>query len=119
MKRMAKFMTSAMKMPVDELWIHHVPTGTVVAGENLAWIYTKEALHGQPFMLRSMLKPDRLWIWTMARRVGDAGAVADSWRRILAWPARTVMTYHDPVTVAVTRDARTALESAVREAKQL
>jgi hypothetical protein len=119
MKRMAKFMTSAMKMPVDELWIHHVPTGTVVAGENLAWIYTKEALSGQPFMLRSMLKPDRLWIWTMARKVGDAGAVAESWRRILAWPARTVMTYHDPATVAVTRDARAALEAAVREAKQL
>src|SRR5205814_10350021 len=98
MRRMAKFMTSAKKMSVDELWLHHVPTGTVLAGENLAWYYPAAALRGQPFMLRSMLKPDRLWIWTMARKVGDAGAVAESWRRILAWPARTVMTYHDPAT---------------------
>jgi hypothetical protein len=117
--RMVKFMTSPMKMPVDELWLHHAATGTVIAGENLAWIYTKEALSEQPFMLRSMLKPDRLWIWTMARKVGDAGAVAESWRRILSWPARTVMTYHDCPTVAVTTDARGALEAAVRESKQL
>jgi hypothetical protein len=119
MGRMAKFMTAPMKMPVDELWIHHVASGTVVAGENLAWIYTAEALRGQPFMLRSMLKPDRLWIWTMARKVGDARAVAESWRRILAWPARTVMTYHDAATVAVTVNAKASLEAAVREAKQL
>jgi hypothetical protein len=119
MKRMAKFMTSSMAMPVDELWLHHVPTGTVIAGENLAWIYPAAALRRQPFMLRSMLKPDRLFIWTMARKVGDAAAVADSWRRILAWPARTVMTYHDPATVAVTADAHAALEAAVRAAKQI
>jgi hypothetical protein len=119
MKRMAKFMTASMKMPVDELWVHHAATGTVIAGENLAWIYPAAALRGQPFMLRSMLKPDRLWIWTMARKVGDAAAVAESWRRILAWPARTVMTYHDPATVAVTTEARARLEAAVRAAKQI
>jgi hypothetical protein len=55
----------------------------------------------------------------MARKVGDARAVAESWRRILAWPARTVMTYHDHATVAFTTNARAALEAAVREAKQL
>jgi hypothetical protein len=117
--RMVKLMTGGMKMPVDELWLHHVPTGTVIAGENLAWIYPAAALREQSFMLRSMLKPDRLFIWTVARKVGDPGAVAESWRRILSWPARTVMTYHDPATVAVTHEARAALEAAVREAKQI
>jgi hypothetical protein len=29
------------------------------------------------------------------------------------------MTYHDPATVAVTADARAALEAAVRASKQL
>ena len=118
-KRMAKFMTSAKNMPVDELWLHHVPSGTVIAGENLAWYYTAETLRGQPFMLRSMVKADRLFIWDMARKVADPASVKESWRRILAWPARTLMTYHDPITVACVGDPRTALEAAVREAKQL
>jgi hypothetical protein len=119
LRRMAKFMTSPMKSAVDELWLHHVPSGTVIAGENLAWYYTAATLKGQPFMLRTMVKADRLFIWDMARKVGDAAAVAESWRRILAWPARTVMTYHDPVTVAFTGDCRGALEAAVRAAKQI
>jgi hypothetical protein len=119
MTRMAKFMTSKMNDPVDELWLHHPPSGLVIAGENLAWQYPKEKLRGQPFMLRSMIKPDRLWIWPMARKVDDAAAVANSWRQILSWPGRTLMTYHDPATVAFVGDARTALESAVRAAKQI
>jgi hypothetical protein len=118
-RRMAKFMTTAKTDPVDELWLHHVPSGTVIAGENLAWYYRQENLRGQPFMLRSMVKPDRLWLWPMPRKVGEASEVAASWRRILAWPARTVMTYHDPATVAFVGDGRAALEAAAREAKQL
>jgi hypothetical protein len=118
-KGMAKFMTSSMKTPVDELWLHHLPSGTVIGGENLAWYYTAETLRGQPFMLRSMVKADRLFIWDVARKVGDAAAVKDSWRRILEWPARTLMTYHDPATVAFTGDCQRALEAAVRAAKQI
>ena len=117
--RMVKFMTGRQDMPVDELWLHHVPTGTVIAGENLAWYYTAETLKGQPFMLRSMVKADRLFIWDMARKVGDAAAVKESWQRILAWPARTLMTYHDPATVAFTGDYQGALTEAVRAAKQI
>jgi hypothetical protein len=117
--RMAKFMTASMKTPVDELWLHHVPTGTVVAGENLAWYYPAEKLRGQPFMIRSMVKPDRLFVWTMPRKVSDAAVVADCWRRVLAWPARTVMTYHDPAGTAFVGDGRRALETAVRAAKQI
>ena len=30
---MAKFMTAPMKSPVDELWLHHVPSGTVIERE--------------------------------------------------------------------------------------
>jgi hypothetical protein len=117
--KMARFMTTPKKDPVDEVWLHHVASGTVIAGENLAWLYRAADLRGQPFMLRSMVKADRLWVWTMARRVGDAAAVAASWRRILEWPARTVMTYHDPVTHAFTGDGRAALEAAARDARQL
>ncbi|HXU83153.1 MAG TPA: hypothetical protein VN914_17280 [Polyangia bacterium] len=119
MKRMAKLMTLPKKMPAEELWLHHVPTGTVIGGENLAWMYPAAALRGQPFMLRSMLKPDRLWIWTFAITTGDAATVADSWRRILAWPARTVMSYHDATGFAFTTDARAALEAAARAVKQI
>src|SRR5439155_15231972 len=61
-KKMARFMTSPKKDPVDELWLHHPASGTVIAGENLAWYYPAAQLRGQPFMLRSMVKPDRVWL---------------------------------------------------------
>jgi hypothetical protein len=66
-----------------------------------------------------MVKPDKVWIWTVARRVADAEAVASSWRQILAWPCRTLMTYHDPATHAFVGDGRAALESAVRAVRQI
>jgi hypothetical protein len=118
-KKMAKLMTTPKRDPVDELWLHHAASGAVVAGENLAWYYTAENLRGKPFMLRSMVKPDRVWLWTMPRKVADAEAVAACWARILAWPCRTLMTYHDPATVAFTGDGRAALEAAAREARQI
>jgi hypothetical protein len=118
-KRMARFMTTAKTDPVDELWLHHVPSGTVLAGENMAWYYRAEDLRAQPFMLRSMVKPDRVWLWPMPRKVGAADQVRDSWRRILAWPAHTLMTFHDPATVAYVGDVRAALEAAARTARQL
>lgn len=118
-KRMAKFMTTAKNDPVDELWLHHTATGTVFAGENMAWYYDARSLRGQPFMIRSMVKPDRVWLWPMPRKVGEAELVADSWRRILTWPARTLMTYHDPSGVAYVGDVRAALEAAARTARQI
>ena len=80
--------------PVDELWLHHVPSRTVIAGENLAWYYPPGRLRGQPFMLRVMIKPDQVCIWTSPARWatrGGRGVLAP----LLAWPARTLMTYHD------------------------
>ena len=56
----------------------------VLAGENMAWQYPARICADSRFMLRSMLKPDRVWICTMARKVGDADAVAVRGAR--SWP---------------------------------
>jgi hypothetical protein len=110
---------TSVKDPVDELWLFHVPSGTVIGGENLGWFYPAEELRGQPMMLRGMIKPDKLWIQKMARKTGNAEQVAACWRRILAWPARAAMTYHDPIATAFMGDAQAALTEAVRAAGQL
>jgi hypothetical protein len=119
MKTMMSMMTSAPKDPVDELWLHHAPTGTVVAGENLAWYFPAAEHRKLPFMGRKMLKPDKVWLMDMARRVGDPAIVAACWKKILAWPIKTLMTYHDPVTHAITDSPHAALEKAARDAKQI
>jgi hypothetical protein len=119
MSRMFKFMTTKPTDPVDELWLHHPASGTVIAGENLAWHYPAADHKRAPFMLRQMIKPDRAFIWTVARRVGDATAVASCWQKVLAWPCQTLMTYHDVPTTAVTGDAGAALAAAVKESGQL
>ena len=119
MMKMMVTMMRGPKDPVDELWLHHAPTGTVIAGENLAWYYPGAEYRKLPFMGRNMLKPDKVWLMEMARKVKDRAAVAACWKKILAWPMRTVMTYHDPPTCAVTTEPRAALEQAVRSAKQI
>jgi hypothetical protein len=105
--------------PSDELWLFHRATGTVLAGENLAWMYPKADLARAPFMARQMLKPDRVWIWDMARKVADKQVVDSCWRRILAWPARTLMTYHDVPGHAFHGDGQAMLTEAVRASGQL
>ena len=120
MKSMVHVMRS--RAPADELWLHHAASGTVIAGENLAWFYPLAAYREQPFMARKMVKPDKLWIWTMPRRVANADTVAACWRRILAWPAHTVMSFHDVVGTAGTTgsiDGQAALKAAVEESGQL
>lgn len=119
MIKMMAMMMGGPKDPVDELWLHHVPTGTVIAGENLAWYYPKDEYAKLPFMGKKMLKPDKVWLMQMARRAKDPEIVAACWKKILAWPAKALMTYHDPATRAITTDPRASLEAAVREAKQL
>ncbi|HVR63957.1 MAG TPA: hypothetical protein VMU50_18785, partial [Polyangia bacterium] len=39
MMKMMMTMMRGPSDPVDELWLYHVATGTVIAGENLAWYY--------------------------------------------------------------------------------
>ena len=71
-------------------------------------------------MAKQMLKPDKLWVWTMPRRVADAATIAACWRRVLAWPARTVMTFHDALgTAGSVGDAQAALRAAVEASGQL
>lgn len=119
MMKVMAMMMKGPKDPVDELWLHHAASGTVIAGENLAWYYPADDYAKLPFMGRKMLKPDKVWLMDMARKVGDAATVAACWKTILAWPTQTLMTYHDPPTRAITDDARTKLEQAVRNARQL
>src|SRR6185369_2032103 len=54
MKGMVHVATS--RAPADELWLHHAASGTVIAGENLAWFYPKAAYDVQPLMARQMFK---------------------------------------------------------------
>ena len=118
MKKMFKIMTAKQTDPVDELWLHHVPSQTVIGGENLTWYYPKAALRGAPMMLKSMIKPDQVTIMTMARKVAAPDKVAACWRRILSWPSRTLLTYHDVPGSGFVGDGRAALAAAVDRAGQ-
>jgi hypothetical protein len=108
-----------MKDPVDELWTFHVPTRTLVGGENLGWMYPQAAYANLPGMFKGMIKPDALYLFKDARKVGDAAVVDACWRQILAWPAETILTFHDPPGHGFRGDGRAALEVAVRERRQL
>jgi hypothetical protein len=108
-----------MNDPVDELWTFHVPTQTLIAGENLGWMYPKSVHAGLPKMLRSMIEPDSVYLFKDARKVGDAKLVEACWQRILSWPAQTLLTYHDPPGYGFHGDGRAALEAAVRRRGQL
>jgi hypothetical protein len=119
MLKMMATMVRGPTDPADERWLHHVASGTVIAGENLAWYYPAEEYAKLPFMGRRMLKPDKVWLMDMARKVKDAAVVVACWRKVLAWPMRTSMTYHDPPTRAIVTDPSGALQQAVRAAKQI
>lgn len=119
MKMMMTMMTRGPSDPVDELWLHHVSSGAVIAGENLAWYYPAEEYRKLPFMGRKMLKPDKVWLMEMARKAKEPGVVAACWKKILSWPIKTLMTYHDPPSRAITVQPHAALEGAVRVAKQI
>jgi hypothetical protein len=108
-----------MNDPVDELWTFHVPTRTLIAGENLGWMFPKSDHARLPALLRSMIEPDAVYLFKDARKVGDAKKVAACWQRILKWPAQTVLTYHDPPGHGFHGDGRAALEAAARRYGQL
>jgi hypothetical protein len=108
-----------MKDPVDELWTFHVPSRTLIGGENLGWMYPKAEHAKLPGMIKSMVTPDALYLFKDARKVADAQVVDACWRAILKWPAETVLTYHDPAGHGFIGDGRAALEAAVRRSKQL
>jgi hypothetical protein len=119
MFKMMVAMLFRMNDPVDELWTFHVPTQTLIGGENLGWMFPKAVHAGLPAMFKSMIEPDSVYLFKDARKVGDAKVVDACWRRILNWPARTVLTYHDPPGHSFQGDGRAALEAAVRRRGQL
>jgi hypothetical protein len=108
-----------MRDPVDELWTFHVPSRTLIGGENLGWMYPKAAHAGLPGMLKGMVMPDAVYLFKDARKVADARVVDACWRSILEWPAESVLTYHDPAGHGFFGDGRAALEAAVRQCGQL
>lgn len=118
MFRMMKMMMS-VDDPVDELWLHHAESGTVIGGENLGWILSEKTLKTFPLMLRMMMKADTVFIQDKARKVADRDKVAACWRQILKWPGRTLLGYHEPPGEAFFGDVQTTLTGAVRTARQL
>lgn len=112
-------MMMTMDEPVDELWLHHVATDTIIAGENLGWILSPETLKTFPFMMKTMMKPNTVYINDQGRKVGDRAKVAAAWRKILEWPCTTLMGYHERPGEAFVGDGRTALRTAVERSKQL
>jgi hypothetical protein len=108
-----------MKDPVDELWTFHVPTRTLIGGENLGWMYP-QAQHAElPGLIKGMVVPDSVYLFKDARKVANSAVVDACWREILKWPAETVLTYHDPAGHGFIGDGRAALEAAVRRCGQL
>jgi hypothetical protein len=119
MVKMMWAMLFGMKDPVDELWTFHVPTRTLIGGENLGWMYPKATHAGLPGMFKSMIEPDSVYLFKDARKVADAKIVDGCWRQILKWPAGTVLTYHDPAGYGFHGDGRAAIEAAARRRGQL
>ena len=119
MMNMMLSMMFRMKDPVDELWTFHVPSRTLIGGENLGWMYPKAAHAGLSRMLKGMITPDSVYLFKDARKVADAKLVDACWRSILKWPADTVLTYHDPAGHGFHGDGRAAIETAARACGQL
>jgi hypothetical protein len=112
MFRMLFAMLFQMKDPVDELWTFHVASRTLIGGENLGWMYAKADHARLPGMFKSMIEPDRVYLFKDARKVADAKLVRACWQEILKWPAETVLTYHDPPGYGFHGDGRAAIREA-------
>jgi hypothetical protein len=117
---MIKTMATNMppKDPHDELWLHHVPSRTVIGGENLGWNLSKRDLAAMGFMLRMMMKAEQVYIMTGPRPPLDKARVREHWRKILAWPAENVLSYHDTLGTGQIGGGQAALRVAVEKAKQ-
>jgi hypothetical protein len=57
--------------------------------------FGKDAFAKLPGMFKMMMAPEKVYVMK-ARKVGDRDRVAAHWDNVLSWPARVVMTYHDP-----------------------
>jgi hypothetical protein len=109
----------AIDYPIDELWLHHVATGTVIVGENLAWMVSKKSYDGFPFLVRTFMKPEAVYVQTQTRKVVDKATVEACWKRVTRWPSKTLIGYHEPVGEGFVGDGQKALIDAARAAKQM
>jgi hypothetical protein len=107
------------KDPHDELWLYHAPTRTIIGGENLGWNLSKQELAAMGFMFRMMMKAEEVYIMTGPRPPLDKGRVSEHWRKILAWPAENVISYHDTIGTGQVGGGQAALRTAVEKAKQI
>lgn len=106
------------KDPHDELWLYHVPTRTVIGGENLGWNLSRTDHAGLGFMFRMMMKPEQVYVMTGARPVLDRERVGAHWKRILQWPAENVLSLHDTIGTGQVGGGRDALRAAVESVRQ-
>jgi len=118
MFRMMKMMMS-VDNPIDELWLHHPESGTVIGGENLGWILSEKTLKTFPLMLRMMMKADTVYIQDKARKVADRDRVAACWQQILKWPGHALVGYHEPPGEGFFGDVQATLGRAAKAAGQL
>jgi hypothetical protein len=109
----------SMRTPVDELWLCHRRSATVIGGENLGWILSEQTVKGFPFLMRGMMKANSVYIQDKARKVADPKLVDKAWRQILEWPCRTLIGYHEPAGEGFIGDGRSALLEAAARAGQL
>ena len=119
MLTMMATMMFGMKDPTDELWLFHHASGTLIGGENLGWMYPADVLAKQPGMLKSMVTPDALYVFKDVRKVGDAAKVKGHWEKILTWPAKNAMTYHDVPGHSFSGDVQGTLRASAQAAGQL
>ena len=105
--------------PHDELWLYHVASRTIIGGENLGWNLSTTELAKMGFMLRMMMKSERVYVMTGPRPVLDKGRVKANWERVLAWPAENILSYHDTIGTGQIGGGQGALRAAVEKAKQL
>jgi hypothetical protein len=117
---MIKTMVTNMppKDPHDELWLYHVPTRTIIGGENLGWNLSRGELGRMGFMFRMMMKAEQIYIMTGPRPVIDKDKVRANWKKILAWPAENVLSYHDTIGTGQVGGGQASLRAAVDKTKQ-
>lgn len=107
------------KDPHDELWLYHVASHTLIAGENLGWNLSKQQLGSMSFMFRMMMKAEQVYILTGPRPVLNKEHVKTNWQKILAFPAENVLTYHDTLGTGSLGNGQAKLAAAVAKAKQI
>ncbi len=100
----------------DQLWVHHVASQTILAGENLAPYYTRAAHAELSLGLRWALSAETI---SIARTIHDRDAVSRSWERVVAWPARHLLGYHDCPGGGFVGDVPAALREVAARAGQL